>query len=129
MRRQGRGAYLLATALTIAVGLGIRKFLPNAISKDPGDILYATMIYWIVRAIRPASTLRTAALAATIFCFAIEFLKLWHLGWLDRFRATTAGHLIFGAVFSVSNLVCYVIGAGIGLAIDRYLLARLQAEA
>jgi len=77
------------------------------------------MVYWIARLIAPASPKLRAAAITIAICFAIEFLKLWHEPHLDAFRQTMPGKLILGSGFHTLNLVCYVMGAGVGLLIDR----------
>ena len=52
---------------------------------------------------------------ALAFSFAIEALKLCQVPWLVSLRHTTAGHLVFGHVFSWQNLVAYTVGVLLGL--------------
>lgn len=124
MNLHHRAQYTLYIGLTIVLGLASRRLLhvthlPFWLAKDPGDVLYATMMYWLCRLARPNGLPERAAGVAFGICAAIEFFKLWQLPSLDRFRHTTAGHLILGTGFHASNIVCYAIGAAIGLAIDR----------
>lgn len=119
---RGSGFYLALTALTIALGLGLRKFLPLSVSGIPGDVLYATMVYWLFRAAAPKAEPKKAWGFATLFCVAIEFLKLWSA--LAPVRKTTVGRLVFGSTFGFENLVWYVAGAALGFALDRALARR-----
>jgi hypothetical protein len=116
-----RTIYAQLTVATIALGLLSRHLptsLPTWIAKDPGDVLYATMIYWLARVCCPGVAKSRSAATSLAICVAIEFLKLWHAPWLDAFRVTTIGRLTLGVGFHVSNLVCYALGIGLALAID-----------
>ena len=124
MTPRSRLAYALLIALTIPLGLASRKFsflLPPWLAKNAGDVLYATMAFWLVGFLFPRlSTLRTA-LVATLFCFGIEVLKFSQAPWLVASRHSRVGALVFGMGFHASNLFCYVIGVGVAVAVERAL--------
>ncbi len=121
MTSRSRPLYALLIFLTIFLGLASRKFsslLPVLLSKNAGDILYATMSFWLVGFLFPRlSTLRTAA-AATLFCFGIEFLKFYDAPWIVTMRHSRAGALVFGSGFHASNLICYLAGVGLAAGIE-----------
>lgn len=111
----------LLIGLTIILGLGSRKFsflLPSWLAKNAGDILYATMAFWLVVFLFPRLSTLRAALAATLFCFGIESLKFYEAGWMVAIRHSKAGALVFGSGFHVSNLICYLIGVLLAVGID-----------
>lgn len=86
-----------------------------------GDILWATMIYFIVRFFfinKPVSIIATISL---LFSFAIEFSQLYKAPWIDSIRPTLFGRLVLGATFNWGDMVCYAFGVGIGVLVDRYL--------
>ena len=126
-QNRSRLTYALLIALTIPLGLASRKFsylLPPWLAKNAGDVLYATMAFWLVGFLFPhLSTLRTA-LSATLFCFGIEFLKFAQAPWLVAARHSRAGALIFGVGFHASNLACYVIGVALAVVIESALRQR-----
>lgn len=124
MTPRRRSLYALLIALTISLGLASRKFsflLPPWLAKNAGDVLYATMAFWLVGFLFPSLSARRAAPAATLFCFGIEVLKFLQVPWLVAARHSRAGTLVFGVGFHASNLVCYVIGVGLAVAIERAL--------
>jgi hypothetical protein len=120
-RVRNRVAYASLVGIAIVFGLASRKFawlLPALLHKNLGDLLWAVMVFFLFGLLFPRlSTLRVAGLAA-IFSLGIEVGKFYHAPWLDTMRATTLGRLIFGYTFSWSNLVCYLIGIGIGVVLE-----------
>ena len=125
--RRSRLAYALLITATIVVGLGSRRFsflLPPILAKNIGDVLYATMAFWLVGFLFPALSTIRAAVAATLFCFGIEALKFVDVPWLVAARQNRAGALVFGHAFQASNLVCYALGALLGAALEWSLRRR-----
>jgi hypothetical protein len=125
-----RVAALVAMLVTIALGLASRRWpqaLPAALGKYPGDALWALMVFFGWRALRPRARKRDVALAASITCLAVEIAKLWQAPWLVQFRRTTFGHLLLGHVFSWQNLLAYAAGVLAGVALERLVLRRVRA--
>ncbi len=124
---RSRLTYALLIALTIPLGLASRKFshlLPPWLAKNAGDVLYATMAFWLVGFLFPRLPAPRAALAATLFCFGIEFLKFSQAPWLVSARHSRAGALVFGVGFHASNLVCYAVGVALAVALESALRRR-----
>jgi hypothetical protein len=124
---RSRLAYALLIALTIPLGLASRKFsylLPPWLAKNAGDVLYATMAFWLVGLLFPRLSTLRAALAATLFCFGIEVLKFSQAPWLIAARHSRAGALVFGVGFHASNLVCYAVGVALAVAVESALKRR-----
>jgi hypothetical protein len=120
-----RFAALAAMAITIALGLASRHWpaaLPGAWGKYPGDALWALMVFFGWRALRPRARAGDVALLALATSVAVECAKLWQAPWLVEFRYTTLGHLLLGHVFSWRNLVAYAFGVAAGVALDLLLL-------
>jgi hypothetical protein len=111
-------------AATIALGLASRRWpaaLPAVFGKYPGDALWALMVFFGWRALRPRARTRDVALLALATSAAVECAKLWQAPWLVAFRYTTIGHLLLGHVFSWENLVAYAVGVLGGVTLDRLL--------
>lgn len=122
-----RPAYALLLVFTIALGLGSRRgaaLLPPLLAKNTGDILYATMIFWLGGWLFPRAPSVRLAWGAFAVCAAIEFAKLIQAPWLVSVRHSRAGALVLGVGFHASNLACYALGAGLGLAVERLISAR-----
>jgi len=125
-----RFAALAATIATIALGLASRRWpdaLPAVFGKYPGDALWALMVFFGWRTLRPRACTRDVALLAAATSAAVECAKLWQAPWLVAFRHTTLGHLLLGHVFSWHNLAAYGIGVIVGVALDRLLLRMTAA--
>jgi hypothetical protein len=58
------------------------------------------------------------ALAAVAFCFAIELSQAYHAPWIDGVRATTPGRLVLGQGFRAFDLICYVLGVALAVALE-----------
>lgn len=119
-----RVGFVAAAAFTIAAGLACRSWLHGAPAKVGGVALYAALVYWLVRiAQRPApdaaryvTTLRAAAIALAI-SWGVEFLQLTPIP-----ARISAVHpllrLIFGEVFSTTDLLWYPIGVAAVYVVD-----------
>ena len=84
------------------------------------------MVFWGFGLLAPRARTWRVAVAAVAFCFAIELLQLYQAPWIDAVRATTPGRLVLGQGFHAFDLVCYVIGAGIGAALEAGLRGRAR---
>jgi len=125
--RRSRLLYAALIAVTVAIGLASRKFsflLPAILAKNAGDILYATMAFWLAGFLAPTLPTRRAAIYATLFCFAIEFSQIYQAPWINAVRHNRLGGLILGFGFHVTDLLCYLIGVLLGVGIERLLYKR-----
>jgi hypothetical protein len=114
--------YVLLAALTIAVGLSVHLLgtgLDSAVRDITGDVLWASMIVWLVSAAAPTASLATRALIAIGVCYLVETSQLYHAPWIDSIRATLPGHLVLGSGFDRRDLVAYAAGVLLALLIDR----------
>lgn len=110
-----RVGHFSGACLVIVLGLALRKFgysvgLPFIIVKYGGSLLWGSMVYLLIAAIlahRPVRVVVTTSIAVAV---AVEFIRLIHFPALDAFRATTAGALLLGRVFSLWNIACYITG-------------------
>ena len=115
--------YAVFTIITITIGLLSRSYagqLPSYINLILGDTLYAVMIYWIVRFIRPDLGYGYSVLIALGICFCIELSQLYHADWINQIRETRLGRLVLGRGFLWSDLLAYAFGSATGFVIDRF---------
>jgi hypothetical protein len=113
---RSRILYAYLTIIIIILGLLSRHFafIPLFI----GDILWATLVYFIARFLFINKPLRVTVIISLLFCFAIEFSQLYKAPWINNLRHTLFGRLVLGEGFLWSDLLCYVIGLGIGVLIE-----------
>ena len=117
------GGFIVAT---IIVGLLSRHF--SVIPLFIGDILWATMVYFIARFLFVKRPMKFALAMGLLFCFAIEFSQLYKAPWINELRHTLFGRLVLGEGFLWSDLVCYVVGIGIGIWFDKLINKRTLAR-
>ncbi|UXS09504.1 DUF2809 domain-containing protein [Agrobacterium tumefaciens] len=107
---------LLAGAVAVIVcGLCLRAFgydvgLPFVAVKYGGSVLWGAMVYLLLAAVFPSRWRGLEVHVAVLVVVIVEFIRLVHFPALDAFRATTAGALLLGRVFSLWNIFCYVGG-------------------
>lgn len=118
--QKSRIRYFLFIFLIILLGILSRAF--DFIPLFIGDILYATMIYFMVRFIFPKSKYSLVFLTALLFCFVIEFQQNVNIAWLVNLRKTLIGHYILGQGFLWSDLAYYSLGVFLGYAIDTLII-------
>ena len=127
---RSRWVYASAVVATIVVGLASRSYaatLPWWLAKNAGDALYAMMVFWGFGFVAPRARTSRVALAALAACFAIEIAQLYQAPWIDAVRATAPGRLVLGQGFHAFDLVCYVVGVGLGVGLE--IVARRYARA
>jgi hypothetical protein len=120
-----RSTYFILIIATIITGLLSRHFafIPLFI----GDILWALMVYLIMRFLFVTRPVKFIVLASLLFCYGIEFSQLYKSLWINDLRHTLFGRLVLGEGFLWSDLLCYTVGVGIGIWVDKGLSNRLFA--
>lgn len=119
MKRQSRLLYFLLLSGTIVLGL-LSRFI-KTIPLFIGDMLYAIMIYFLVRFLFPKARTKTTFLISLLVCYIIETLQLYQADWIVSIRATTLGRLILGQGFLWSDILAYTFGIGIVFMIENIL--------
>lgn len=125
-----RPALVALIAGIVAAGLSVRYLgpsvdLPFFIWKYAGSLLWATMVYFLVALVAPRASLARLAAIAMATAILVELSRLVHLPALDAFRATLAGALTLGRIFSPWNVVAYAAGVAFAAGLDRALTRRL----
>jgi len=115
-----RWRFTATAGMTVVLGVASRHVpgVPDWV----GDLLWSTMVFFVVSAFWPrAGRWRCGAVALTI-SYLVELTQLYHPLWLDRIRGATVGHLILGSTFSWTDLLAYTAGVGTGVALTWALL-------
>ena len=114
---QRRIIYCILFLLTIPIGLATRKkplWFHPFFAEYGGDILWATLFFFLFRIIFPTKKLWLIAAYTYSFALVIELSQLCHAPWINEWRKTFAGKMILGSGFLWSDLVCYFVGVLIG---------------
>ena len=111
--------------VVVALGLGSRMFrdaLPRFVAAYAGDTLWAVLVFlvgaWLWRSARTSSI----AIGAGLFALLVEVSQLDQTSWLAKFRATSIAATFLGTDFVRSDLLCYAVGIGVGVVLDRWLI-------
>nr|WP_255564746.1 DUF2809 domain-containing protein [Pedobacter sp. HMWF019] len=86
-----------------------------------GDVLYAVMMFLIIRFFLLRSSYRKIALISLSICYLIEISQLYSAPWIDQIRNTTLGALVLGRGFLWSDMIAYTIGVAICILTTPYL--------
>ena len=111
--------YFFIICLVIILGLLSRKldFVPLFV----GDILYAMMIYFIVRLLLLNSDLKKITIISLSICYIIELFQLYQANWIVGIRNTTFGHLVLGKGFLWSDLLAYTLGIILCYIVEKFI--------
>lgn len=123
---RARITYAFLAAIMIVAGLATRilkKKFPM-LGDAAGDACWATMAFMIISFVFPTVPLIKRAIAAVAVAWGVEFSQLYHAPWIDRIRAKFLGAMILGSSFDVLDLLWYVCGVAVGVAMERLVLWR-----
>lgn len=100
--------YILLICGIILLGLISRhiSFVPFFI----GDILWAIMIFLVIRAIFIKADIRVVFLISLMLCYMVEVSQLYQAEWINNIRKTTLGRLVLGQGFLWSDIISYTLG-------------------
>ena len=125
--KRSRTHSLLLLIGTVTLGLASRRFpavLPPFVVAYAGDVLWASMVFWVLTLLQPNGEGRHLAAIAFAIAVAVEFSQRYHAPWIEALRASPVGALALGQGFLWSDIVCYLLGAMLAAAIDWTLRTR-----
>lgn len=111
-----RTIYFTLIAAVIILGLLSRKY--SVVPLWVGDLLWATMIYFMLRFFYVSASIKKIAIISNAISYAIEFSQLYKAEWIDNLRHTFFGRMVLGETFLWGDLLSYTAGILIGLTID-----------
>lgn len=103
-----RLTYALCIVAVIALGLLSRR--TTIIPPIAGDLLYAVMMFFIIKFLFIRLSDRKTALISLSICYIIELSQLYSATWINQLRNTTLGALVLGRGFLWSDMAAYAIG-------------------
>lgn len=114
--------YILWIIIVIIAGLASRKIA--GVPPWIGDLLWALMVYLMVRVLLIKSSVKRIAIISLVFCFGIEFSQLYQAPWINQLRQTLLGRLVLGQGFLWGDLLAYVVGIAIGVLFENRATAK-----
>ena len=120
-RVRSRLLYALLALAVVAAGLFWRSGLiplPQWLSNNGGDALWALMVFVGFGFLIPRASTLVIALLALIFALGVEFSQLYHAPWIDAVRATLPGRLVLGTTFNWPDLPAYAVGIALGALVE-----------
>ena len=114
---RNRALYALLALAVVAAGLFWRSGLiplPQWLSNNGGDALWALMVFVGFGFLLPRASTLVLALLALTFAWGVEFSQLYHAPWIDAVRATILGKLVLGTTFNWPDLPAYAVGIALG---------------
>jgi len=119
-----RTIYFTLIAAVIILGLLSRRY--SVVPLWVGDVLWATMIYFMLRFFYVNASIQKIAIISVVISYTIEFSQLYKAEWIDNLRHTFFGRMVLGETFLWGDLLSYTAGILIGLTID--VLVRKHTE-
>ncbi len=127
---RNRVLYAGLALAVVAIGLLWRSGLiplPQWLSNNGGDALWALMVFIGAGFLLPRTSTLTLALLALGFAWGVEFSQLYRAPWLDAVRSTLPGRLVLGSTFNWPDLPAYALGIALGaLAEGRWRIRPFQ---
>ena len=111
-----RVKYFIGICAIVVLGLLSRHF--SFIPLWVGDVLWATMIYFILRFFMLKASILKITLISIAISYTIEFSQLYQAEWINDLRHTFLGRMILGETFFWGDLVSYTAGILIGVCIE-----------
>lgn len=122
-----RAGYVVAALATVVVGLLVHRGvlpLPPLWRDVVGDVLWATMIMWLLSVVAPRAARTHRAGSAVAICWLVEFSQRWRWDWLLAVRSHPLGHLVLGSDFDARDLLAYAAGIAAAFTIDWLIFLR-----
>ena len=120
-----RQLYAISVLVCITLGLFSRSSIydfPDWSDAYVGDVLWASMVYFLIAALYPKGRISLKITLAMSFAFFIEFSQLIQADWMNQIRSIPGMALVLGYGFKWSDLLCYTVGIGVATLIDRYVV-------
>lgn len=114
---KARLIYLSLIIVTVIAGLLSRE-LSSIIPFFIGDILWGLAVFLLMRFIFITKSLNFAILVSSVYVCATEFSQLYNAPWIEKIRPTFIGRVLLGETFLWTDILCYLVGIGIGVLVE-----------
>lgn len=92
-----------------------------------GDFLVVILLFYLVKAFFNLSN-KTVAVSVLIFAYIVEFLQLTPLLEFLGLENNRLAVIVFGATFSIGDLVAYTLGIVTVLLLEKFLTRKLSSN-
>ncbi|MEE3999569.1 DUF2809 domain-containing protein [Tenacibaculum sp. FZY0031] len=92
-----------------------------------GDFLVVILLFYLVKAFFYLSN-KTVAVSVLIFAYIVEFLQLTPLLEFLGLENNRLAVIVFGATFSIGDLVAYTLGIVTVLLLEKFLTRKLSSN-
>ncbi|RLK06697.1 ribosomal maturation YjgA family protein [Tenacibaculum discolor] len=113
-------AFLLLLEIAIAQTSGF-------IRHTFGDFLVVILLFYLVKAFFNLSN-KTVGISVLMFAYNVEFLQLTPLLEFLGLENNRLAIIIFGATFSIGDLIAYTLGVGTILLLEKILTHKLSSN-
>ena len=113
-------AFLLLLEIAIAQTSGF-------IRHTFGDFLVVILLFYLVKAFFNFSN-KTVGISVLMFAYIVEFLQLTPLLEFLGLENNRLAIIIFGATFSIGDLIAYTLGVGTILLLEKILTHKLSSN-
>ncbi|CAM1356712.1 hypothetical protein CSC81_08045 [Tenacibaculum discolor] len=113
-------AFLLLLEIAIAQTSGF-------IRHTFGDFLVVILLFYLVKAFFNLSN-KTVGISVLMFAYIVEFLQLTPLLEFLGLENNRLAIIIFGATFSIGDLIAYTLGVGTILLLEKILTHKLSSN-
>lgn len=87
-----------------------------------GDLLYAVMIYILIRILLIRQKATLIMVVSLLMCYSIEILQLYQAPWIVGLRKTLFGRYVLGQGFLWTDMLAYTVGVAIAFIIEKNTL-------
>ena len=120
---RNRKYYLLYVVLVIIFGINSRgDFLSMLVPYFMGDLLYATMMFFLLGFLFPKIKPFHLFLLSFGVCCLVECQQLYRADWMVEFRNNKLVALVLGRSFRWRDFISYFAGGLLGLGIEMLLI-------
>ena len=102
--------------------LGIMSRKTDFVPLYFGDLLYAIMIYLLIRILLIKNKSIQVAVFSLLVCYSIEILQLYQSECIIAVRKTLFGRYVLGQGFLWTDLIAYTFGVLIAFCIEKVIL-------
>lgn len=94
-----------------------------------GDLLYAIMIYLLIRILLIKNRSIQIAILSLLVCYSIEIFQLYQAEWIIGVRKTLFGRYVLGQGFLWTDILAYSFGVAIAFCIEKIILKNYTNQA